>query len=142
MPHKNIEVRRKYHRDYKERIGKEVIADKHRAWRLPRIYGISLEDYKSLFSAQGHRCALCRKHESEFKRGYKLAVDHCHETGKIRGLLCYHCNSTLSKGLEYFERVIEYFNTFPVDENGQVIKSKIRLPNVIEVDNQGKIIYN
>lgn len=40
--------------------------------------------------AQNGRCGVCGKSESEFKR--RLAVDHNHKTGQVRGLLCYRCN--------------------------------------------------
>jgi hypothetical protein len=42
---------------------------------------------------QDFRCAICQRHQSEFK--ISLAVDHCHETGTVRGLLCYPCNTLL-----------------------------------------------
>ena len=58
-------------------------------------YGISItwEDYNTLFAVQKGCCALCGRHESEFK--YRLCVDHDHETGEIRGLLCSKCNISL-----------------------------------------------
>lgn len=130
MPHKDIEQRRKYHRDYNQRVSKEVVKQKHRAWRLPRVYGISLEQYNSLFQAQQGRCALCHRHQSEFTRGYNLAVDHCHITGKIRGLVCYRCNLTLASGLDFFERGVEYLTTTPTGINGERI---VRTPDVLEL---------
>ena len=62
-------------------------------WRdnmLRRDYGISLEEYQALLEAQDHSCAICGKHQDTEQR--KLAVDHNHETGKVRGLLCGNCN--------------------------------------------------
>lgn len=52
-------------------------------------YGISLTDYMSLLSVQDNRCAACRNLEKE------LLVDHDHDTGKVRGLLCQRCNSVI-----------------------------------------------
>lgn len=37
-----------------------------------------------------NQCAICKRHESEFKK--RLAVDHSHKTGRVRGLLCFYCN--------------------------------------------------
>jgi len=68
--------------------------------RLKSRFGISLSEYNSMLESQGGVCAICGKPEtSKDKRGVrKLAVDHDHATGKVRGLLCYTCNS----GLGYF----------------------------------------
>jgi len=60
---------------------------------LKRNFGITIEQYNSMFASQQGRCAICDTHSSEFKRS--LAVDHCHETGRVRQLLCHHCNTAL-----------------------------------------------
>jgi hypothetical protein len=75
--------------------------------KLKEKYGISIEDYNSLLEKQGGVCALCNK--QHLRR--PLNVDHCHNTGKVRGLLCDKCN--LGIGLfddnpELFEKVREY----------------------------------
>jgi len=57
-------------------------------------YGITLEEYDEIQSRQGHKCALCYKHKNSTYRK-KLYIDHCHVSGKIRGLLCQHCNTML-----------------------------------------------
>ena len=77
--------------------------------QLKRRYGITLEDYDALFIKQGGCCAICGKTPAE--QGRILAVDHCHSTGKVRGLLCTVCNmgighlgdsaSRVRKALEY-----------------------------------------
>lgn len=56
-------------------------------------YKISLEDYNDLFNKQNGSCAGCKRHQSEFSK--RFAIDHCHKTNKIRGLLCMQCNLTL-----------------------------------------------
>jgi hypothetical protein len=60
---------------------------------LLKTYGISLDEYNQMFAEQEGCCAVCGKHQSEFKKA--LAVDHNHETEAVRGLLCYRCNSAL-----------------------------------------------
>lgn len=62
-----------------------------RARRLQRDYGLTQEEYDSLFDQQLGFCAIC--HQAPGKRG--LAVDHHHLTGKVRGLLCDRCNTGL-----------------------------------------------
>ena len=56
-----------------------------------REYGIGSHAYDMLFAQQGGKCAICDRHQSEFKRG--LSIDHDHKTGKVRGLLCTRCNA-------------------------------------------------
>lgn len=58
-----------------------------------RKYGITLEQYEKMEKKQKGLCAICGGKEL----GKKLAVDHCHTTSKVRGLLCYHCNNGLGK---------------------------------------------
>lgn len=60
-------------------------------------YGITLEQYNEMFALQAGSCAICKKHQSELQKA--LAVDHCHTTQMIRGLLCSTCNI----GLGYFQ---------------------------------------
>lgn len=56
---------------------------------LRRNYGIGLDGHDALLTAQGGACAICKQAPSD--RG-SLHVDHCHTTGRVRGLLCTHCN--------------------------------------------------
>lgn len=56
-------------------------------------YGITKQMFESLLEKQNHKCAIC-KAQSPGGRG-DWHVDHCHTTGKIRGLLCHHCNTGL-----------------------------------------------
>lgn len=53
-------------------------------------YNLSIEEYDKLLLEQNYKCAICRTPQSDLKRS--LAVDHCHKTGKVRGLLCTSCN--------------------------------------------------
>lgn len=56
-------------------------------------YGITVDDYNRIFAEQNGVCAICGRHQFEFKRS--LAVDHNRETGEVRGLLCFNCNIKL-----------------------------------------------
>ncbi len=60
---------------------------------LKRVYGITSEQYEEILIGQKECCAICGDHQSKFKR--RLHVDHNHETGEIRGLLCTNCNRML-----------------------------------------------
>ena len=79
-----------------------------RNWYLRRDFGISLDNYKQVLSAQGGVCILCGGRN---KSGWDLAVDHCHASGKIRGLLCSSCNTGLGMfkdSPDLCERAAEY----------------------------------
>lgn len=64
---------------------------------LRNTYGISLVEYERLHEAQGGVCAICRQPETHVKRGsvVNLSVDHDHDSGRVRGLLCNNCNRGL-----------------------------------------------
>jgi hypothetical protein len=66
--------------------------------RLRRKFGIGLKEYQEMHEAQGGLCKLCGRPERTKQR--RLVVDHCHFTGKIRGLLCHHCNTGLGNFMD------------------------------------------
>lgn len=89
----------------------------NRAGALWKNYRITPDDYAAMFKAQKGRCALCGLYHTKSKTSHghsRLMVDHCHKTGKIRGLLCFSCNGLagrVEKGavtLEFINRIIEY----------------------------------
>ena len=69
--------------------------------KLRRQYGIEPEDYYAMLSAQGGGCATCgvtvpsERHYSRRGKPEMFHVDHCHTTGRVRGLLCHLCNRAL-----------------------------------------------
>ncbi len=67
--------------------------EKERDRHFRRKFGITAGDYDMMCEEQKGCCAICGKHESEFTRRH--AVDHCHTTGRVRGLLCTKCNNGL-----------------------------------------------
>ena len=84
---------------------KEKIRDK----RLKEIYGISLTAYNTMYDKQKGVCKIC--HEPSNKT---FAVDHCHTTGEVRGLLCSPCNTSLGLMKDNIQRLsnaIEYLKS-------------------------------
>lgn len=65
--------------------------DKNWSSRLRCSYGITSIDYNQLLKDQNNSCAICGKPPEKIK----LAVDHNHVNGRVRGLLCFHCNTIL-----------------------------------------------
>ena len=83
--------------------------EKRRNTEYQSKYGITLEEYNNLFKEQNGCCACCGKHQVEQKR--RFAVDHCHETLAIRGLLCDCCNTAIGKlgdTIEGVENALNY----------------------------------
>jgi endogenous inhibitor of DNA gyrase (YacG/DUF329 family) len=74
--------------------------DRNHAKKLKHLYKMTIEQYKSMESDQNGVCKICKR---VCPSGRKLSVDHCHISGKIRGLLCMKCN----KGLGSFEDNME-----------------------------------
>lgn len=72
---------------------------------LIRDYGLTLPEYNDMIEIQESKCLICGTHLKDLLRG--LCVDHCHTTGKVRGLLCHNCNS----GLGLFKDNIEFLKS-------------------------------
>lgn len=88
-----------------------------RKYALKRNYGITMEEYQALHEVQGGVCAICGQPETTVQgrtnTPFCLAVDHDHDTGKVRGLLCTPCNrgiGFLRDDPAILERALEYLN--------------------------------
>lgn len=73
----------------------EKYANLARERSLKHRYGITTEEYSAMLARQGGHCALCDRTPASERHG-RLNVDHCHDTGRIRGLLCTVHNSALA----------------------------------------------
>ena len=112
---KNSEKNNAYMRDYYHRVTKKDPAKlkaklAHGTWvRRKAKYGITKPEYEAMVLNQKGRCAICKS-----KVGDALRVDHDHDTGKVRALLCSNCNiafglfkenrDTLANALNYHEK--------------------------------------
>ena len=79
----------------KYRCGEKGQAYKHKETLL--LYGLTPEDYGSMQFQQRGLCAICCQPEQRVRYGQalRLSVDHCHNSGRVRGLLCHACNTSL-----------------------------------------------
>lgn len=74
--------------------------------RLKGEYGITTAQFEALLRQQGGACAICRRRVTRL-----LHIDHCHRTGRVRGLLCFACNTSLGfldDDVERLRAAIEY----------------------------------
>ena len=96
--------------------GRDVRRDKH----LRETYGITLREYELLRQGQGGGCAVCHSVPvGEGNRG-SLHVDHDHETGKIRGLLCFNCNAALGQAKDSADRLRALAAYLDRNSNGSI----------------------
>jgi hypothetical protein len=77
--------------DQCSRVGRPQVAAIVRRSKLKTMYGLTPEEYDAMLSAQGGGCAICGGTDIN-GYGKRLAVDHCHDTGRVRGILCGKCN--------------------------------------------------
>lgn len=79
----------------------------YREYRRRNKYGLEIGEYDKFLQKQNFKCAICNLEK-------KLIIDHCHKTGRVRGLLCQTCNSALGKvkdNIEILASAIMYLGT-------------------------------
>lgn len=92
-----------YSRSYYARHGETV-----RAKQRERLYGITEEQYQEILESQGHKCAICGTTDPQHYG--RFVIDHCHTTGKVRGLLCNHCNRGLGAFMDNRQSLLSAIN--------------------------------
>lgn len=113
---KNSTKRKLYSKDYEDNRRKRPegykvkrTAKKRREYRL-KSYGLTLEQLEDVFVKQGSKCKICNSENSTHSsKGF--VVDHCHVTGRVRGLLCNKCNLGLGNfkdSVEILEKALSY----------------------------------
>ena len=92
--HNTPEGRSAYQKEFRKAYPEHV-----KGHDLKKVFGINYVEYKRMSEAQGNVCAICSCPETDVRDGKlkMLAVDHCHDSNKIRGLLCTGCNTGLGK---------------------------------------------
>lgn len=95
---------------------KNTYRNKH----MKRSYGITLYEYNEIYKSQNGCCKLCEAPVdftgSDLRDGNKRerrepCLDHCHTSGKVRGILCFHCNTALghvNDDISLLEKMVEY----------------------------------
>lgn len=101
---------REYSNNWNKRLYKEN-PNSIRNRIIKNKYGITLEQYQEMFEAQNGLCAICGQPE---KGGKRLCIDHNHETGAVRQLLCRSCNARLGviEDKNFVSLVKEYLGKF------------------------------
>jgi hypothetical protein len=84
-----------------------------RSTHLKSKFGITAEQFDEMLQLQNHCCAICMSPTPKGRGTFH--VDHCHETGKIRGILCHDCNTGIGKlgdSLESVKKAVSYLERF------------------------------
>lgn len=110
-PEKYAQKYKDSHKKEVEKWGLDAICEKNKATK----FGLTIEEFRRLFEEQQNLCAICNQPETRIFTGRganagqmkvsKLCVDHCHETGKVRGLLCHDCNTAIGKMKDDVQRL-------------------------------------
>ncbi len=130
---------KKYRDNNKEKLAKKKRLatiknpEKEKNKLLKRFYGINLEQYQKMMIEQNNKCKICGNSETKIShfsgKIQHLSVDHCHETGRIRGLLCQACNQGLGhfkdnitlfeKAINYLKKLTNKYNKYIININGR-----------------------
>ncbi len=87
-----------------------------KAEKLQLRYGMTYEEWENMRHAENYRCMICNISEEEI--GKKLDVDHCHGSGKVRGVLCNPCNTTLGHARDSIEILEAAANYLKINGGG------------------------
>lgn len=100
----------KQHKDGLHSYCKDCYKAINANYKLKKAYGVTTEQKNHLIALQNNACAIC---EIELNNPKYINVDHCHTTGKVRGILCHNCNFGLGQfkdNKKLLEAAIDYLN--------------------------------
>ncbi len=108
------ELNTAYMRDWRSKNRDKVLTNKRRAY-LKKQYKVTPDEYEQMRKSQNYCCYICKRHENELQKTINsktlLNIDHDHNSGKIRKLLCMPCNIALGKvrdDIEILNNMINY----------------------------------
>ncbi len=101
--------------------------ERQRAGHLKRKYGITIEQYDQMLAEQGGGCAICGR---EPRPDISLHLDHDHESGNLRGILCFRCNNALGDlddDVALLRAAVRYLESYlPIDDEVALIRERAR----------------
>lgn len=110
---KLVEEKKRNNPDYVERVSTRSQMNQSeywRHWKMKQKYGIGLLEYREMYSNQNGKCLICNELKpNNGKNG--LVIDHCHNKGHVRGLLCSNCNTGLGQfkdDIVLLQKAIDY----------------------------------
>jgi len=144
----NIEKIKKYQKEWvlnnKEKIKKNrkeyrlKNKQKSKEYWLKKAYGLTFKQYEDMIKNQNYKCFICTKEFNNMNPSLKACVDHDHETGQIRSILCKRCNSALghcSENIITISNMKKYLYKYKTDEQIEkfgIIKPQKKLKQLEE----------
>lgn len=99
----------KKNRHYHKYRDKYLQIERERSYK--KLYGITIDDYNRMHAQQNGQCAICgTKEPLPGQPDRAFSVDHCHQTGRVRGLLCVACNHLLGRFEKHKQKIFEYLS--------------------------------
>lgn len=111
---RNPEMQKESYNKWAEKQSKEYHSNRARKSKLKLSYNLTLEDYDKLLREQDGKCAICGT-DTPTGKWKVFAVDHCHKTGIVRGLLCNECNrgiGLLRDSSDILKKALDYLNRY------------------------------
>ena len=101
-----------WRKNYSDKVGRDTELAYWREYSLKYKYGMTYDDFLDMLADQDGKCAICKAPDAKRKGDKHLHVDHNHQTGMVRGLLCNPCNrglgflgeANLQAALDYLQR--------------------------------------
>jgi hypothetical protein len=106
--HQYKEWNKRYKKKHKKKMTEYI-----KFWNIKRKYGLSKIDYSSLLKKQNYNCAVCETPLSTNTK--KIHIDHCHLSGKVRGIVHQECNHLLGlskDNVELLKKAIKYIQKY------------------------------
>ena len=109
---KHIEYQRQYHIDNPNARSTYNKQNRENIWakKIMKQYGLSVDRFNEIFESQDSKCCICGSIDPG-RKGTRWLVDHCHNTNRVRGILCHRCNTALglvSDSIETLNNMIKY----------------------------------
>lgn len=110
------------YRVYCKKCAVKMVQDKRKDdplwWRkfyLKKHFNMTMKDYQDMLESQDYKCLICETRFDIEVIGKRPNLDHCHSTGKIRGILCFNCNTGIGKlndNLSTLKKAVQYLESY------------------------------
>jgi hypothetical protein len=148
MPYKDKEKASKYLEEHDKEKRKKRSMPTQRKYDLKKRYGLTINDVRNMYNDQCGHCLLCENVLEDYEgKGRDTHIDHCHEFGHVRGLLCRGCNLVIGRiekvnidienRIEYIRRIHEYLIHHYERGNNNTAGDRDEMPDLSGASEEG-----